>query len=112
MRLTIFSKLVAGYLAIFILVIIVSIYATVQFQKLEDATDSILNIDNRMLSYNKKLIDALLSQVQHERKFLIIKDDTLYERESQRHPQEHSFRTRPYAWRRDPMHKAHQRLSG
>lgn len=80
MKLTIFSKLVAGYLAIFILIITVSIYTTMQLQKLKVATDSILNVDNRMLSYNKKIIDAILSQVQYERKFLIIKDDTLYDR--------------------------------
>ncbi|MFH0932830.1 MAG: HAMP domain-containing sensor histidine kinase [Nitrospirota bacterium] len=49
-------------------------------QKLEDATDSILNIDNRMLNYNKKLTDALLSQVQYEKKFLIMKDNDFYNR--------------------------------
>jgi two-component system sensor histidine kinase GlrK len=80
MRFTIFSKLVIGYLTIFILVIIVSVYTTMQFQKLVIATGSIINIDDRMLSYNKKLTDALLSQVQHERKFLIIKDNTFYDR--------------------------------
>jgi two-component system sensor histidine kinase GlrK len=79
MRFTIFTRLVVGYLAIFFLIIIVNIYATVQFQKLEDSTDSILNIDNKMLSYNKKLIDTVLSQVQYERKFLIIKDNAFYD---------------------------------
>ncbi len=80
MKFTIFSKLVTGYLAIFILVIIVSIFVAVQFQKLEDSTDSILNIDNRMLNCNKKLTDALLTQVQYEKKFLIIKDNDFYDR--------------------------------
>jgi two-component system sensor histidine kinase GlrK len=80
MKFTIFSRLVVGYLVIFFLIIIVSIYATVQFQNLEDSTDSILNIDNNMLSYNKKLIDTLLSQIQYERKFLIIKDNAFYDR--------------------------------
>lgn len=80
MKFTIFSKLVAGYLAIFLLIIIVSIYVAVQLQKLENATDSILNIDNRMLNYNKKLTDTLLSQVQYEKKFLITKDNDFYDR--------------------------------
>jgi two-component system sensor histidine kinase GlrK len=80
MKFTIFSKLVACYLAIFILLIIVSIYVALQLQKLENATDSILNIDNRMLNYNKKLTDALLSQVQYEKKFLIMKDNAFYDR--------------------------------
>src|SRR4030067_2423141 len=80
MKFTIFSKLVAGYLAIFLLVIIVSIYVAVQLQKLEQATHSILNIDNRMLDHNKKLTDSLLSQVQYEKKFLIMKDTDFYDR--------------------------------
>lgn len=64
---------------IFIFTIIASIYVTSQFKKLEDVTGSILNTDNRMQNYNKKLTDALLSQVRYERKFLILKDKTLYE---------------------------------
>jgi two-component system sensor histidine kinase GlrK len=76
----IFSRLVVGYLVVFFLIIIVSIYTTVQFQNLEDSTDSILNIDNNMLSLNKKLIDTLLSQIQYERKFLIVKDNAFYDR--------------------------------
>jgi two-component system sensor histidine kinase GlrK len=77
---TIFSRLVIGYLVIFFLIIIVSIYTTVQFQNLEKSTDSIINVDNNMLSYNNKLIDTLLSQIQYERKFLIIKDNAFYDR--------------------------------
>jgi two-component system sensor histidine kinase GlrK len=77
---TIFSRLVVGYLVIFFLIIVVSIYATVQFQNLEKSTESIINVDNNMLSYNKKLMDTLLSQIQYERKFLIIKDNAFYDR--------------------------------
>jgi len=79
MRFTIFSRVVGGYLVIFILAIIVSIYVTLQFQKLEDVANSILNIDNQILTYDKKLIDTLLSEVQYEKKFIILRDNTLYE---------------------------------
>lgn len=79
MRFTIFSRLSTGFIVIFILIILVSIYVDAQFQKLEDITNSILNIDNRMLSNNKKLIDALLSQVRYGEKFIILKDDALYD---------------------------------
>ncbi len=79
MRFTIFSRLSAGFIVIFILIILTSIYVAAQFQKLEDIPASILNIDNRMLSSNKKLIDALLSQVRYEEKFIILKDDALYD---------------------------------
>jgi len=78
MRPTIFLRLVIGYLVIFTLLIVVSIYVTTKLQELEDVTNSILNINNRILTYNKKLIDALLSQVQYERKFIILKDNDLY----------------------------------
>ena len=78
MRLTIFLRLVIGYLVIFTLLIVVSIYVTTKLQELEDVTNSILNINNRISTYNKKLIDALLSQVQYERKFIILKDNDLY----------------------------------
>jgi len=80
MKFTIFTKLVAGYLVIFLLVIVVGIYVAVQLQRLEGATNSILSIDNRMLNYNKKLTDTLLSQVQYEKKFLIMKDNDFYDR--------------------------------
>jgi two-component system sensor histidine kinase GlrK len=79
MRFTIFFRLVVGYIVIFILAIIVSIFVTSQFKKLEDVSSSILNTDNQMLNYNKKLTDALLSQVRYERKFLILNDKALYE---------------------------------
>ncbi len=79
MRFTIFSRLSAGFIVIFILIILVGIYVVAQFQKFEDITAAILNIDNRMLSSNKKLIDALLSQVRYEEKFFILKDDALYD---------------------------------
>ncbi len=79
MRFTIFSRLSAGFIVIFILIILVGIYVAAQFQKFEDITAAILNIDNRMLSSNKKLIDALLSQVRDEEKFFILRDDALYD---------------------------------
>ena len=79
MKFTIFFRLVVGYLVIFLLAIMVSLYVTSQFKKLEDVTSSILTTDSRMLSYNKKLTDALLSQVRYEKKFLILKDKAFYE---------------------------------
>jgi two-component system, NtrC family, sensor histidine kinase GlrK len=79
MRLTIFLRLFIGYLLIFSLLIVVSLYVTTKLQELEDVTTSILNINNRTLIYDKKLIDALLSQVQSERKFIILKDNDLYD---------------------------------
>lgn len=79
MRFTIFSRLVAGYIVIFFLAITASIFITSHFTKLEEIANSILNTDNQMQNLNKKLTDALLSQIQYEKKFLILRDSTFYE---------------------------------
>jgi two-component system sensor histidine kinase GlrK len=79
MKLTIFSRLAIGYAAIFALIIVVSISVTVQFRKLENVTDSIININNRMSNHNKKLMDSLLLLVNYEKKFILLKDASIYE---------------------------------
>ncbi len=78
MRLSLFSRLILGYLAVFALVIAVSLYALRELQRFDDITQSILDRDNRILDYEKKLADSFLSQVRYERKFIIAKDQTLY----------------------------------
>jgi two-component system sensor histidine kinase GlrK len=78
MRLTLFSRLILGYLAVFALVIAVSLYTLQQLQRFDDITQSILERDNRILDYEKKLADSFLSQVRYERKYVIAKDQTLY----------------------------------
>ncbi len=78
MRLSIFSRLVIGYFAIFVLAMTVSIYAIKQLRSLEEVTRSILFIDNRLTDYEKKLSDLLLSMMRYERKFIILKDDETY----------------------------------
>ncbi len=79
MKLSIFSRLVIGYLAIFIMAMTVSIYAIAQLRLLEKVTRSILFVDNRLIEYEKKLSDLLLSMMRYEKKFIIIKDDGLYD---------------------------------
>src|SRR5262249_18313901 len=60
------------------LVIAVSLYALGELQRFDDITQSILDRDNRILDYEKKLADSFLSQVRYERKFVIAKDQALY----------------------------------
>jgi len=78
MKLTIFSRLVIGFLAIFILAMAVSIYPIMQLRKLETDTQAIILNDSRLTTYEKKLTDLLLSQLRYEKKFIITKDDELY----------------------------------
>jgi two-component system sensor histidine kinase GlrK len=56
----------------------VSVYAILKIRQLNRATDYILNIDNRILEDQKKLAEAILSQVRYERKYFIIRDNTFY----------------------------------
>jgi two-component system sensor histidine kinase GlrK len=78
MKLTIFSRLVVGYLLIFILAMIVIIYSIAQLRQLENVTHSILSVEHRLIDYEQKISDVLLSMMRYERKFVIIKDEGLY----------------------------------
>ena len=75
---TLFSRLFIGYLGIFILIIAVSVYAVIELRRFNDITRSVLEGDTRVLDYQKKLTDALLSEIRYERRFLITRDDALY----------------------------------
>lgn len=78
MRLSLFARLVIGYLAVFALLIAISVYAIQELRQFNVITRSILEKDNRVLDYEKKLADSLLSQIRYERKFVITKDQALY----------------------------------
>jgi two-component system, NtrC family, sensor histidine kinase GlrK len=79
MRLSLFSRLILGYLVVFGLVMVVSLYAIRELQRFDEITRSILDGDNRILDYEKKLADSFLSQVRYERKFVITKDQALFQ---------------------------------
>ncbi|MEW6117510.1 MAG: ATP-binding protein [Nitrospirota bacterium] len=79
MRLSIFSRLVIGYLAVFILVMAVSVYAVVQLRHFNRTIRSILEVNNLLADYEKRLSDSLFSQIRYERKYIIIKDSALYD---------------------------------
>jgi len=79
MRLTLFSRLFLGYLGILILIIAVSIYAVIELRRFNNITRSVLESDTRLLEYQKKLTDTLLSEIRYERRFIITRDDALYD---------------------------------
>lgn len=79
MRLTIFSRLMIGYFAIFSLVIFVSAYAILRLHQLNSGTRHILNIDNRILDFQEKLADSTLSQLRYQKKYVLTKDILLHE---------------------------------
>jgi two-component system sensor histidine kinase GlrK len=79
MRLSLFSRLTIGYLAIFLIVALASASAVLQLRHFRDLTESILNIDNRMLDYEQTLADLLLGQSRAEQKFTLTRDAAWYQ---------------------------------
>ncbi|HVO92086.1 MAG TPA: ATP-binding protein [Terriglobales bacterium] len=78
MRLSLFSRLSIGYLAIFLIVAVASSYAIVQLDFFRGLTQSILIVDNRIVDYQKSLGELLLAQSRAEQKFFITKDDSWF----------------------------------
>lgn len=78
MRLSLFSRLTIGYLAIFLVVALAGAYAVIQLRDFRDLTESILKVDNRILDHEKMLADLLLAQSRAEQKFTITRDETWY----------------------------------
>ena len=79
MRLTIFTRLMMGYLVIFVLVMAVSVYAILRLYQFNEGTRHILRVDNRILDDERKLTDSILSQIRYEKKYIITKDNVLYD---------------------------------
>ena len=80
MKLTIFRRLIFGHLLVLIFAISASAFAIFILGRFENVTLSIRELDDRVLEYQKKLSDTLLSEIQYERKYLIGRDEVLYNR--------------------------------
>lgn len=76
---TIFSRLMLGYLALLIMATGVGMYSILQLGKVSEITHSILLVDNTLIDLHKNLTDALLSATRNEKKFAILRDQALYE---------------------------------
>ncbi len=76
---TIFYRLIVGYLLIVLLILAVSIYMLFQLLQFESVTHSILEVDHRMEALDKKLTDSLLSQMRYEKKYMVTRDEALYD---------------------------------
>ena len=79
MKLSIFSRLMLGYLAILMLVMAASLYAILMLRQFSNQTQHILLIDSRVPQYGKRMTDSILSQSRFERKFILTKDRALYD---------------------------------
>jgi two-component system sensor histidine kinase GlrK len=75
---TLFSRLVVGFLVVFALVSGLSLYALQNLKQFDRITRSILENEIRVGGYEKKLADNLLSEIRYERKYAIAKEEALY----------------------------------
>jgi two-component system sensor histidine kinase GlrK len=73
MKLTIFSRFIIGYLIMLVLVIAISAYAILKLHQFNTENRYILNIDNTLLAYKKKLADSILMQRQYEDDYILAK---------------------------------------
>jgi two-component system sensor histidine kinase GlrK len=67
-----------GYIAVFILMMVVAGYAILKLHDFNLEMRHILKIDTLLLEYEERLTESLLSQMRYERKFFITQDDDLY----------------------------------
>lgn len=77
MQLTIFSRIIIGYLAIFIPAAAFGAYAISQLADFRGITNEIVRIDNRMVGLTQKIADSFLAQTRYERKYIITRDEDL-----------------------------------
>ena len=78
MRLSIFARLIISYLVLFIMLAGVSLYFIYHLSWMNDLTRSIILNDTSVLEYSNQLTDTLLSEVRNDRKYVVLKDEELY----------------------------------
>ncbi len=79
MKLTIFSRVLIGYLVFILLIMAMGAYTFYEITQINRVAESILTINNRMIDLSENLLDLIYSQVRYEKKFIISKDHIFYE---------------------------------
>jgi two-component system sensor histidine kinase GlrK len=78
MKLSIFSRLLIGFLVIFALLMGGTVYGIFKLHQLNKGTRQIIRVDNRILDLKEKMTDSFLSQLRFEKKFTLTKDLSIY----------------------------------
>jgi two-component system sensor histidine kinase GlrK len=78
MRMSLFTRLTLGYLAIFLFVGAAGSYVILRLRHVSESTESILQVDHRVLDHERVLADLLLGQSRAEQKFVITRDEVWY----------------------------------
>ena len=79
MRLSIFARLIISYLVLFGALAGISVYFIYHLDRFNQVTRSIIINDTSILEYSNQLSDVLLSEFRNDRKFVVLKDEKLYE---------------------------------
>ncbi len=75
---TIFSRLMLSFIALLIMVTVVSTYTILQLGQMRGITHSIILLDTHLLDLHKNMADALLSASRYEKNITIMWDPALY----------------------------------
>jgi len=79
MRLSIFTRLIISYLMLFSMLAGLSIYFIYNLSRFNQITQSIILNDTSILEFSNQLSDTLLLESRYDRKFVVLKDETLHE---------------------------------
>ncbi len=75
MRISIFVRLILGFVTIVLMLVFLGTYVTIKLNELNQLTGSIAMIDSQTISLAEKIMDELLSQIKFEKKYLVSKDE-------------------------------------
>lgn len=78
MRISIFTRLIASYLAFFVMLAGVSVFSVLQLYGSHQVIHSIIQSDTTVLALSSRLSDSLLSETGFVRKYVVLKDEQLY----------------------------------
>ena len=71
---TIRQKLASGFALMFLSVLIISLYAIIQLNRLDRHINTALAVDSEILKGSESLLNSLLVQASNEKKFIITRD--------------------------------------
>lgn len=78
MKITIYRKLVSGFVLVIGLMIATNIYVLWQLNEVTKTTDKTFHSDVRAITLAKQMVSALTEEERHTQKFLITRDSTYY----------------------------------
>jgi diguanylate cyclase (GGDEF)-like protein len=76
-RLNITSKMLLGYMMLVALMVFVVVYALVNLQRINNLTQSIVNVDIKVEEASDRMLDALFDQETYRRRYLILKSEDM-----------------------------------